>query len=203
MMLGSVPPGGTRLILVRHAEPDEAMQGRCYGSLDVELSPRGLTQAANVARVLADVAIDAVYSSPRARALVTAAALQREVVTVGDLREIDFGAFEGLTYEDAEARYPDVYRTWMEQPTVVAFPGGESYPQLRERVRAAAAVIRRAHGSALILAHGGTVRTLLAEALDMDDRQIFRIAVDHASISVIDTFADGTPLVRLVNASAR
>ena len=202
MMLEPPPPGGTRLILVRHAEPDEAVRGRCYGSLDVELSPRGRAQAASVARSLEDVEIAAIFSSPRTRALETAAALQREVVIVEDLREINFGALEGLTYADAEARYPDVYRVWMERPTAVRFPDGESYPQLRDRVRAAAAVIRRAHTSALIIAHGGTVRALVAEALNMNDRDIFRIAVDHASITVIDAFADGTPVVRLVNARA-
>ena len=202
MMLEPPPPGGTRLILVRHAEPDEAVRGRCYGSLDVELSPRGRAQAASVARSLEDVEIAAIFSSPRTRALETAAALQREVVIVEDLREINFGALEGLTYADAEARYPDVYRVWMERPTAVRFPDGESYPQLRDRVRAAAAVIRRAHTSALIIAHGGTVRALVAEALNMNDRDIFRIAVDHASITVIDAFADGTPIVRLVNARA-
>lgn len=202
MMIEPPPPGGTRLILVRHAEPDEAVRGRCYGSLDVELSPRGRAQAASVARSLENVEIAAVYSSPRTRALETAAALMREIVIVEDLREINFGALEGLTYSDAEARYPDVYRVWMERPTAVSFPDGESYSQLRERVREAAAVIRRAHTSALVMAHGGTVRTLVAEALNMDDRDIFRIAVDHASITVIDAFADGTPVVRLVNARA-
>lgn len=202
MLIEAPPPGGTRLILVRHAEPDEAVRGRCYGSLDVRLSSRGRAQAAAVARELDDVTIDAIYSSPRARALMTAAAFQREVVIVEDLREIDFGALEGLTYADAEARYPDVYRVWMERPTVVVFPDGESYAQVPVRVRAAAAVIRRAHASALVVAHGGTVRTLVAEALRMNDADIFRIGVDHASITVIDAFADGTPIVRLLNARA-
>jgi broad specificity phosphatase PhoE len=68
-------------------------------------------------------------------------------------------------------------------------------------VCAAAARIRAAHPSAcaLLVAHGGTVRTLLAEALGMADADLFRLDVAHASISVIDTFPDGTPIVRLVN----
>jgi broad specificity phosphatase PhoE len=141
-----------------------------------------------------------VYSSPRQRAIETVAGLGPPRV-VADLREIDFGALEGLTYDEVAAAHPAVYRRWMEQPTDVQFPGGEHYVDVRARVTAAAAAIRAAHprGCALIVAHGGTLRTLLAEALRIADADIFRLDVAHASISVIDFFADGTPIVRSLN----
>ncbi|HET9625391.1 MAG TPA: histidine phosphatase family protein [Kofleriaceae bacterium] len=195
-----VPPGCARLILVRHAEPDEAMRGRCYGSLDVGLSAHGRAQAARLVAVLARGAIDAVYSSPRQRAIETVAGLAPPRV-VADLREIDFGALEGMTYDEVAAAHPALYRRWMEQPTEVGFPGGEHYTDVRARVTAAAAAIRAAHprGCALIVAHGGTLRVLLAEALRIADADIFRLDIAHASISVIDRFADGTPIVRGLN----
>lgn len=192
---------GSRLILVRHAEPDESMRGRCYGSLDIGLSPAGIAQAARVVAELARAPIAAAYSSPRIRAIHTIAGLGVPTTVVADLREIDFGSFEGMTYEEAEAKHPDVFRCWMERPTQVAFPGGECYADVKRRVRAAVTRIREAHpsGCAVVVAHGGTVRTILAEALRMADADIFRLDIAHASISVIDTFADGTPIVRLVN----
>lgn len=196
----SPPVGYTRLVLVRHAEPDETVRGRCYGSLDVGLSATGDAQARRLCAKLAKVPIEAVYSSPRQRARDTVATLSWPIQIVDALREIDFGDFEGLTYEDAEACAPDVFRRWMTNPTEVAFPGGECYRDVRTRVRGAAAVIRGKHPCALIVAHGGTVRTLLAEALRMADADIFRIDIAHASVSIIDTFTDGTPVVRLVNA---
>ena len=196
-----ISPGCSRLLLVRHAEPDEAMRGRCYGSLDIGLSPHGVEQAARVVAELADAPIDGAYSSPRVRATQTIAGLRVQTTIVKDLREIDFGSFEGMTYEEAEAKHPDIFRCWMERPTEVAFPNGEQYADVKRRVRHAAAQIRAAHrfGSALIVAHGGTLRSLIAEALRMADEDLFRLDIAHASISVIDTFADGTPVVRLLN----
>jgi alpha-ribazole phosphatase len=196
-----VPDGWTRLVLIRHAEPDAAMRGRCYGQLDVGLSPAGHAQAAQLARALAGAPIEAIYSSPRRRALDTARPLGRPPERVDALREIDFGELEGMTYDAAAARYPELYQRWMARPTEVAFPGGEHYRDVRARVCAAAARIRARHagGCAAVFAHGGTVRTLVAEALRLADADLFRIDIGHASVSVIDWFADGTPVVRLVN----
>lgn len=196
-----IPTGCSRLLLVRHAEPDEAMRGRCYGRLDIGLSPNGNAQAARVVAELANAPVDAAYSSPRVRATQTIAALPVPTSIVKDLREIDFGLFEGMTYEEAEAKHPDIFRLWMERPTKVAFPDGEQYADVKRRVRQAAAQIRAAHplGCAVIVAHGGTLRSLIAEALRMADEDLFRLDIAHASISVIDTFSDGTPVVRLLN----
>ena len=204
MIAKRLPDGCTRLVLIRHAAPDEAMRGRCYGQLDVGLSADGHAQAERLARSLADVPLEAIYSSPRRRALDTAYPLGRPVEVVDALVEINFGELEGMTYDDVAARYPALYQRWMARPTEVAFPGGEHYRDVRARVCAAAAHIRAAHPArvAAIVAHGGTVRTLLAEALGLDDARIFRIDVDHASIHVIDWYGDGTPVVRLMNATA-
>jgi alpha-ribazole phosphatase len=203
-MIEPPPRDGARLILVRHAEPDDTARGRICGRLDAGLSARGRAQAERLAGSLAGHGIVAVYTSPRVRARETVARVPPRAIVVDDLREIDFGALEGMTYDEAAARHPEVYRCWMERPTEVAFPDGEQYGDLRRRVRSAASAIVAAHprSCVLVAAHGGTIRTLLAEALGMADRDIFRVAVDHASISVIDRFADGTPLVRLVNASS-
>lgn len=198
-----IPDGCTRLVLIRHAAPHEVMRGRCYGHLDVGLSAEGHEQAARLALSLADVPLAAIYSSPRRRALDTAYPLGRPVTVVDALVEINFGELEGMTYDDVAARYPELYQRWMAHPTEVAFPGGERYRDVRARVCAAAAQIRAAHPAraAAIVAHGGTVRTLLAEALGLADASIFRIDVAHASIHVVDWYVDGTPVVRLMNAT--
>jgi broad specificity phosphatase PhoE len=138
----------TRIVLVRHAEPAASVRGRCYGSLDVELSPRGRRQAGALARALGPLA--AVYSSPRRRALETARALGEPIV-VDALREIDFGELEGHAYEEIERERPELFARWMTAPTTVRFPGGESYAELRDRVRQALADIR-ARGAVASLA---------------------------------------------------
>jgi len=101
-------------------------------------------------------------AAPRPRDPARLAAPGMEVRVEPALREIDFGRFEGLTYDEAAAREPELYRVWMERPTEVTFPGGESWPLLRDRVRQFAAGIRQTHAAdkVLIVAHGGPLRAL-------------------------------------------
>jgi alpha-ribazole phosphatase/probable phosphoglycerate mutase len=194
---------GTRLILVRHGAPEAAASGRCYGALDVGLSTEGVAQAARTAAWLAGAPLAAV-SSPRRRALDTAAPIARahalEVRVEPALRELDFGELEGLTYDEVARRHPALWAEWMARPTEVTFPGGESYAMLRARVLAAADGLRRAHtGSAIALvAHGGSLRTIVADALGLADADVFRIDLSYAAVSVVD-WLGATPAVRLLN----
>ena len=190
----------TRLLLIRHAEPDEDARGRCYGRLDVGLSPTGLARAERLAENLRAVELEAVYVSPRLRAVQTAAALG-VLPTVDDrLRELDFGELEGRTYDEIEREQPELFRRWMDTPTLVRFPGGESYAELRERVSAAVddIVAANADRTVALVSHGGVIRAALAATLGLPDERAFSLDVGYARISVVDWF-DGTPVVRLVN----
>jgi alpha-ribazole phosphatase len=203
-MTWELPDGTTRFILVRHGEPEPSAAGRCYGRLDVALSERGLQQAVETASWLRSAPITAVYSSPSRRALETArpiaAAHALAVCAREELQEIDFGAFEGLTYEEAAARHPEIYSRWMSDPAGVTFPDGESLRDLATRVLRIASELRERHrgGAVLIVAHAGVLRTLLGDALNMNAGDLFRIDVACAGVSVIDHL-DGARLVRLMN----
>lgn len=190
----------TRLLLIRHAEPDEHAHGRCYGRLDVGLSPTGLASAERLAENLRDVELDAVYASPRLRAVQTAAALDTALTIDDRLRELDFGELEGRTYDEIKRDQPDFFRRWMETPTLVRFPGGESYAELRERVAAAVKDVIAANSgrTVALVSHGGVIRAALVVALGLPDDRAFALDVGYARVSVVDWF-DGTPVVRLVN----
>jgi broad specificity phosphatase PhoE len=192
-----------RLLLIRHADPGEEARGRCYGSLDVGLSGRGREQARELAGALAGTRLDAVYASPRRRALETAVALLPEPIVDERLRELDFGEFEGRTYEEIAESHPDVYRRWMETPTEVRFPGGESYAELRSRALEAAAELRAGHSGETVAAvtHGGVVRAIVADALGMPDAAIFRLGQDYGAVTALD-WIDGVPVLRLLNGPA-
>lgn len=205
-MLGLPDRGeATRLLLVRHEETDESIRGRCYGHLDVPLSDAGRQRAEELGTVLSELPLTAVYSSPLSRSLGTAAAIAAvqglDVLAEERLREIDFGELEGLTYDEVRAQRPELYRVWMETPTRVRFPGGEAFTDLRRRVLAADAEIRSRHdGEAVaIVAHGGVVRVVLADALGLADEAIFRLGQSHGGVSVVD-WLEEAPVVRLVNA---
>jgi alpha-ribazole phosphatase len=198
----------TRLLLIRHARPqDEGSRGRCYGRLDLDLGPDGRRAAEELARSLGAVELAAVYSSPRRRALQTAAPLAAlhglEPVADERLAELDFGDLEGRTYDEIAATQPDLYRAWMETPTTVEFPNGESYASLRRRALDAVASIRAGtpSGTAALVTHGGVVRAILADCLAMPDAAIFRLRQDYCAVSVVEWIAD-VPQVGPVNAPA-
>lgn len=183
---------------MRHAEPTEDFRGRCYGSLDVGLSDTGRAQAAALPERIPS-GYDAVYSSPRVRARDTAAALGMRVNVDDDLRELDFGELEGRAYDEIAASEPELYRAWMERPTTVTFPGGESFADLRRRALSALDRIRGGHETAVVVTHGGVIRTALAAWLDMPDEAIFRLDLSYCGITVVD-WLEGVPLVRAMNA---
>jgi alpha-ribazole phosphatase/probable phosphoglycerate mutase len=193
----------TRLLLIRHAEPDEDALGRCYGRLDVGLSPTGLASAERLAESLRAVELDAVYVSPRLRAVQTATAFGTSRIVDDRLRELDFGHLEGRTYDEIEREQPEFFRSWMETPTLVRFPGGESYADLRQRVSVALDDIVTANEgrTVALVSHGGVIRAALAVALGLPDERAFALSLGYARISIVDVF-DGTPIVRLVNGVA-
>jgi broad specificity phosphatase PhoE len=118
------------------------------------------------------------------------------------LREIDFGAFEGLTYEEIATRYPRTYDRWMTRPTDVRFPDGESFATMSARVSEALEQIRRRHSGETVVtvSHGGVNRVALAHALHLDPRRIFRLAQAYACVNVID-YAGGESVVLVTNAT--
>ena len=197
LMLGPPPNGdATRLLLVRHAETDPAVRGRCYGRLEVGPLARRAAAGRGARGGAAEYPLAAVYSSPLSRALDTARAIAPahglEPAVDDDLREIDFGELEGLTYEEIEAERPEVFRAWMETPTSVRFPGGESFADLRGRVLRAVGAIRERHAgeAAAVVAHGGVVRVVLADALGLADGAVFRLDQAYGGLSVVDWVAE-------------
>jgi alpha-ribazole phosphatase len=122
-----------------------------------------------------------------------------EIVT--ELVEIDFGDFEGLTYEEIQARYPAAFQSWMDRPAKTRFPNGESLAEMRRRVLSAVETLRNRHRrqSIALVSHSGVSRILLAEALTIPAHEIFRLAQRYAAINRIDYFDDGGVVVELMN----
>lgn len=173
----------TTLVLCRHAEAGNAEQARVLAASLAALAPA------------------AIYTSPLARALETAVAIASvhglAPVRVDDLREIDFGDADGLTFDEL----PDsIQHGLLKDPAGVRFPGGESYLGLQERVCSALAQIVADHSgrTVIVVSHAGSIRAALAGWLSMPGEASFRIDQRHAAVNVVE-WHEGTPLVRLVN----
>jgi broad specificity phosphatase PhoE len=186
----------TTLLLARHGESDWNRARRWQGFADRPLTERGRAQARELAERLADIGLDAVYSSDLARARDTAAAVARaqglEVTTVPELREVNVGSWEGLTREEAEQRFPDGFRRWLGGGT--GWDDGETYGEMSARVVAAVEAIGRRHegGRALVVAHGGPIRAIHAAALGIQVEAYRRIrpVEPNARLSAV-CFVDG------------
>lgn len=201
-------PAGVRLraAVVRHGEAHRSVRGRCCGSLDPPLSDEGRRQLEETSGLLERLAPVAIYTSPRLRALDSARALAMTMpLTIDDrLAEIDFGVLEGLTYQEVADRYPIVWRTWMHRPADVVFPGGERFDAFTARIDNLLADLKDRHpGQAIVIvAHGGVNRVILARALDLELRRMFRLQQSPGAVSLID-FYDDQAVVQAMNATMR
>lgn len=203
-MNGAELAGATRLVLVRHCEAELAPGVLC-GRLDPALSAAGRARAERLAESLRTTPFAAVYGSGARRAVATAevlAAPHALAVTIDEaLREVDFGALEGLTFAQATARHPEVCATWLARPHEVAFPGGEGYREVVRRATGAVEAMLARHRGATVLAvaHGGVNRAVLAWALGAPPEVAFRFDQGHGAVNVLDRYEDGRFVLRLVN----
>ena len=199
----AVPP--TRLLLVRHGATAHSAQLRFSGRNELPLDEVGRRQAAALAQRLAtwpDIAAVATSPLPRARqtAEAIAAPLGLHVVENGDLAELDFGQWEGLTMREAAAAFPDAMRAWAAAPET-APSGGESFAALTRRVRRGRDAIIAAHPdrTVVVVSHVTPIKTLVRLALDAPPVALFRLHLDAGSLTVVDYFAGGAARVSLFN----
>jgi broad specificity phosphatase PhoE len=200
----------TRLLLIRHGETIANREFRYIGVRDDPLSTPGRTQATQLAEALAVLPVAAVYSSPLQRAYDTALPIAArhmlEVQRVDELRECNFGTWEGLSRAEVIGRSPEDaqrLREWEQDPTI-APPDGESFKALQERVYAAVERLAQAHPdqSIVLVSHVGPIKVLLSAALGAPLSSAFRIFLDPATISVVDWRQAASATVRLVNSHA-
>lgn len=186
---GSAP---ARLLLVRHAETEAAARGRCIGRTDVGLSPEGLRAAEALALRLRLAPPAAVYASTSRRALETArpiaSACGAPLTAEPALCEVDFGALEGLAFEEIARRHPGAWREWMERPATIRFPGGEALSDLAARIERALCAIAGNHpgASVAVVSHAGPIRAALARALGLPPARCFDLAVPHLSVHEVE-----------------
>ncbi len=208
----SGPPAGggvaTTLLLLRHGETPLTPEKRFSGSggADPSLSETGRRQAAATAALLADRGdVQAIVASPlrrcRQTAQAVAARLGLGVHVEEDLREADFGAWEGLTFAEARERYADDFTAWLRSPAVAPSGGGETFGSVTRRVSAVrdALLARHAGRTVLVVSHVGPLRTLVRLALAAPAESLFRMELAAASLSVVTYHAEGTASVRLLN----
>ena len=175
----------TYLWLIRHAPVD---------------GPRGVIHAPDAPADLSDVAAFAALKarlpqnafavcSPSRRTWETALALGLDPVKQAAFREQDFGAWTGRRHNDLVAELGDTYRDFWKSPASNRLPGGESF--VDQILRARAGLAGLPEGDAVLVVHSGTIRAVLAIALDLEPDAALRFVIDPLSVTRIDRLENG------------
>ncbi len=192
----------TRIIAVRHGETSWNLDTRIQGQLDIPLNEKGRWQAQRLARALAaSEPMVALYSSDLFRAWDTARSIADAtgltVVTETGLRERAFGKFEGKTFTELEAAWPEETLRWRQRDPGWAPPGGESLIEVRDRVLQTVQTLAAKHlGEQIVLvSHGGVLDTLYRAAGGLDIRAPRTWLLGNASINRLLWTPDSLTLV--------
>ncbi len=198
----------TRLILIRHGQTVWNKIGKYQGQADIELSELGLEQAAQLGKNFPYTDVKAVYASSLKRAMDTGRAVADrfglEVVGCDELREIYFGDWEGLTYDEIHDGWPEAHEGLFNRPDITVCPNGEGFAQVQERAVAKLQELLKKHEGEtfVIAAHGGVNRTILCYALGLPVQYMWNIRQDNTAVNVISFYEGGKRTVDLMNSTS-
>lgn len=170
-----------RLLLARHGEIDGNGE-RYIGATDPPISVRGQVQASALAETVLSFRPDCCFCSPMLRTRQTAEIVLRPeacgINYLPELREVDFGLWEGLSFDEIQARYPELAADWANKGVDFGFPEGEKIKDFWNRVRAAARLFTSGpEETVLIISHGGVIRALICHflGLEFDNYLLFNV----------------------------
>ena len=194
----------TRLYLIRHGEVESRYQRVFGGRIDMDLSPIGHEQAKALASYLERVPFDSIHASPMKRAQQTLqrfAELQTKLpVLVDDLREVDFGSWTGLGWDEVMERFQKSAFDWLDHLEKGIVPDAEPAKHFRKRVkRALDKIIKDSPGKTMALVcHGGVIRMALSILLGIPLRKMAGFEIEYASVTIVDHLPRKTE-VQLLN----
>ena len=161
------------------------------GRGDSPFTALGLEQNAAALSRLGQEEIDAVFSSPSDRCISCANdfAHGKNLQSVSDARlsEIDFGKFEGFTWQEAKEAFPSEFKAFCEDPQSYTFPEGESQRELDERTLSFLDNIKCSpYKNLAVFSHGGTIMSILSHLLEIEPMQKWRFKITHGSVSLVE-----------------
>lgn len=186
--------------LLRHGETQWNKEWRLQGQRDIELSERGIEQAYKAAERLKDLKVDYAFSSDLKRAVKTGEIVTRswelELKKEPLLREVNFGKWEGLRYDDFTPGEQEEFQSWLDDPDWEA-PQGGSQRELQERIKKflSQSLEGEEDKKIFVATHGGPIKTIISEALGMDLKNSSRLAASPASLSIVHYYGNKGYLV--------
>jgi len=178
----------TRLILIRHGVTQWNKERRYCGHKDIGLNNEGKSQVKRLYKRFDKFRFDKVYCSNRKRAIQTARILfkREKIIQHQGLREINFGVFEGLRYEEIMQKYAHVYEKWLKDSFKNNIPGAEPMNVFKRRVEGAIKrIVRSNHDKTIaVVCHGGVIGIFVNGILKK--RNFWRCVPSPASITIVE-----------------
>ena len=178
----------TRIILIRHGQTSFNLKKIYCSFTDVGLNKFGIKQAEKLRTRLTKENIHRVYSSDLKRALQFAKLVFRGFVIEksAELREMDFGIFEGLTHSQLLKKYPKLYRAWLNNPFNTVIPNGDRFYDFRARIKMFVKKIITADKNRTVafVTHAGPIRIIISDILKT--KNIWGINVAPGSVNIIE-----------------
>ena len=194
----------SRLLLVRHGITEYNSSLKFAGSTDIDMSPDGYQQVEKLRDRLQKEKIDAVFCSSLKRARRSAEVIANghdvEITAIPDLREVDYGHAEGLTFDEITRHYPEIAELMVNRSLQISFPGGDGFAELEERIKRFIDKLKQftPEQTVLVVSHGGPLRALVCLLLEMGLQCWWRLRFDNASLSIVETYPHGA-ILNLLN----
>ncbi len=200
--MGSDRDASRTIYLMRHGDSRQDDIKRYIGQADLPLNETGLAQAARWQRALADITLERIYCSDLSRSLETARIIakgrEETVLALRKLREINMGAWDGLSFADVRRLYPDEYERRGAGMITYRTPGGECFADLAARVIPLfVEILRCSIGNILIVGHAGVNMVIICHILGMPLENLFRLRQDYGCMNVIECVNGGMRVKRM------
>jgi broad specificity phosphatase PhoE len=192
-----------KLLVLRHGETDSVRERRFTGWRDVPLTDGGRRQCEAAARALEGTIVAAIYASPLDRTRTSAEIVAKphllDVRVDPAFREIGFGDWEGLTRDEAAARYPEAWQVWRTAPSRFVAPGGEPLAAVAQRVAAGVEALRTAHDgqTVVLVTHAIVTRLIVLAALGLGPDRLWSVDASPAGLSELEYREDWVTVHRV------
>ncbi|MCT4617777.1 MAG: alpha-ribazole phosphatase [Marinisporobacter sp.] len=192
-----------KLIFVRHGETEHNHKGLYCGWNDLDLTEKGRVQAEEVCEKLREKDLDLIITSDLNRTIQTARIINEchniKITLEENLREMNFGLWEGLSYKEIKEKYKKELNEWEKDWVYYAPPSGESVKNMCERVTSAVDKIVKQHQNKniLIVSHAGCIRAILAYLIGNGIEDYWKYKIENCGIITIEMVDDFPVLIGL------
>jgi len=178
------------IYIIRHGETEYGLGKRYLGHTDCKLSDKGINDAKGLAHIFVEsgITINSIFSSDLIRCTDTVdiAFPNREVTFLKDLREINMGNLDGLTFDEVKDKYPEVYKKRGQDIADFIPLNGESFRECQQRaIKVLNYIISSTKGNVVICSHAGFIRALFCSFLKFDLKEIFNVKQSYGCINIL------------------